>query len=132
MNVAIGNDDLGVQDNSSVVSHGGQIIRNFLMDGKYDLVNNTNVVRGGPFTRCDPADKSKQSLLTLVIASKSLMPFIDCLEIDNENKYAPCKATTKRLITSDHFPAIFIPPVQQRERYNPEERNSLVMAYQLN
>ena len=106
MNVAIGNDELGVKGNDSSISHGGHVIRNFLRDGKYVLVNNTNVAKGGPYTRCDPADKSRKSCLSLVIASKSLMPFIECLEVDKDNKLAPSKATKTRLITSDHFPVI--------------------------
>ena len=106
MNIAIGSDALGVKDNKNDISHGGHIIRTFLKDGNYVLVNNTSVARGGPFTRCDPADRNNKSCLSLVIASKSLMPFIASLEIDNENKHAPCKATKKRLITSDHFPII--------------------------
>ena len=106
MNVAIGNDDLGVRGNDSKVSYGGQIIRNFLKDGKYILVNNLNISRGGPYTRCDPADKNKKSCLSLVIASKSLIPFIESLEIDKDNINAPSKATKTRRITSDHFPVI--------------------------
>ena len=44
MNIAIGSDDLGVKDNTIYVSHGGHIIRNFLKDGKYVLVNNAKDV----------------------------------------------------------------------------------------
>ena len=86
MNVAIGNDELGVRDNDSNISHDGHIIRNFLRDREFILLNNTNLANGGPYTRCDPADKSRKSCLGPVIVSKSLFPFIKSLEIDNENK----------------------------------------------
>ena len=100
MNVAIGSDELGVEGNNSEVSHGGHVIRNFLKDGKFILINNSTVAKGGPFTRRDPADRNKKSCLSLVIASKSLIPFIESLEIDSLNIHAPCKATKKRVITS--------------------------------
>ena len=35
MNVAIGNDELGVRDNDSNISHDGHIIRNFLRDREF-------------------------------------------------------------------------------------------------
>ena len=108
MNVAIGNDELGVKDNDSFVSHGGKMIRNFLKDGKHVLVNNSDIAKGGPYTRCDPADKNRKSCLTLIIASKRLIPFIESLEIDKENMFAPYKATKARIITSDHFPVIVV------------------------
>ena len=85
MNVSIGNDELGVKGNDGPISHGGHIIRKFLQDGKFVLINNTELTIGGPYTRCDPADASKKSVLTLVIASKALRPFIDSLEIDKDN-----------------------------------------------
>ena len=65
----------------------------FLKAGKHILVNNTSVCKGGPFTRVDPANKSRKSVLTLVIVSKALFPVIESLEIDEENKWAPVKAT---------------------------------------
>ena len=67
----------------------------------FQLVNNTNVTKGGPFTRCDLADTSKKSLLTLIIVSKGLFPYIETLKIDNDNKCAPMQVTKARKIMSD-------------------------------
>ena len=106
MHVSIGNDIWGVKDNHNDVSTGGNIIRKFLQAGKHILVNNTDICKGGPFTRVDPANKDRKSVLTLVIVSKALFPLIESLEIDKDNRWAPVKATKTRRITSDHFPVI--------------------------
>ena len=45
-----------IEGNDSVISVGGQLIRNLLLTENYVLVNGTDKTEGGPFTRFDPSD----------------------------------------------------------------------------
>ena len=67
------------------VTFGGQLIKDLLDTGKYTLVNATNKVVGGPFTRFDPSDpenNDNKSALSLCIVSNELFTYVDCLTID--------------------------------------------------
>ena len=110
MNKHIGADDLGVSGNHEKITHGGQLIRDFLSSGDYICLNNSKKAVGGPFTRFDPCfpDKTENmSCLSLVIVSRDLEPFIEKLEIDSLRKFAPVRPISKtKSISSDHFPLI--------------------------
>ena len=110
MNRKIGNYDLGVAGNNPEVSYGGSLLRDLLANGEYVLVNNTKNVSGGPFTRFDPANPMKKSLLDLIIISRSLLKYLDELTIDTDFKFPiqhPIKAGGKTVMKkSDHVPLV--------------------------
>ena len=45
-----------VKDNHDKVSYGGNLIRDFLKSNPFILLNSTNKVKGGPFTRYNPSN----------------------------------------------------------------------------
>ena len=66
---------------------GGNLIKDFISTGNFILVNSSSKVKGGPFTRYDPADpqnKDKKSVLDLCIVSKVLVDYIEEFSIDKE------------------------------------------------
>ena len=72
-----------VEGNHSRVTFGGQLIRDLLSTEKYILVNSTNKVEGGPFTRYDPSDpncSAKKSCLDLFIISRELIKHVEKLD----------------------------------------------------
>ena len=74
-----------VQGNSSKVSYGGKLLRDFLEEKEYVLVNSMSKVIGGPFTRYDPSVPNRndmKSCLDLIIISKSLCKYLKNIEID--------------------------------------------------
>ena len=81
----VGNGEFGVIGNNEKVSFGGKLIHNLLKGGKHVLVNNTKKCFGGPFTRVDPADPSRQSCLGLVIVNIGLYEYVDTLTVDKEH-----------------------------------------------
>ena len=61
------------------------MLRNLLQSKEYVLVNSVrNRVKGGPFTRYDPAN-GKLSLLDLVIVSVGLVPYVREMIIEINN-----------------------------------------------
>ena len=50
-----------VPGNSAKVTAGGRLIRDFLSNGDYVLLNSSELVENGPYTRIDPADVTKGS-----------------------------------------------------------------------
>ena len=50
MNRKVGNVEYGVKGNTSKTSYGGQLIRNMVKSGQYVLINNLDLVVGGPWT----------------------------------------------------------------------------------
>ena len=108
-NAHIGADEWGVPGNHPKISHGGKIIRSWLQDENSDLVllNSSEKTVGGPWTREDPADPKKQSVLDLVICSKGLERFVKFMRIDSERSFAPRRVQkTKKGIKetfSDHY-----------------------------
>ena len=87
MNKLIGNDEWGVCGNNPEITIGGSMLRNLLQTKDYVLVNSLrNRVKGGPFTRCDPAN-GRLSLLDLVIVSVGLVPYVREMRIDEEKKF---------------------------------------------
>ena len=95
-----------IEGNNEKVSKGGELIREFLKDDDYVLVNGTSKVIGGPFTRVDPADPdndSKKSCLDLVIMSRKLFNFVDSMTIDKDRAFSPHSINNKKLTYSDHL-----------------------------
>ena len=92
LNKHTGNDELGINNNHSKISFGGELLRGFLSSGRYICLNNSRKASGGPFTRYDPSKpiiREHMSCLDYVIISKALEPFIESLEIDSTMKYSP-------------------------------------------
>ena len=107
MNRNVGNGEFGIRGNKNKISYGGQLIRNMIQGGLYILINNLDIVKGGPWTWIDRQDSSRKSCLDLAIVSVTLLPYISKIEIDSEKKYTPRRVTkTKKETTStytDHF-----------------------------
>ena len=94
-NKKVGNDELGVTGNHPEISFGGELVRELVASEEFILVNNSEVARGGPFTRWDPSDETKKSCIDLVLASANLMPFIRELVIDKERTFTPMRVIPK-------------------------------------
>ena len=87
-----------IPNNHKKETHGGKHIKELIADDKYVLVNSTDKVVGGPFTRYspdDPHNDEKKSALDLIIVSKNLYKYIDKLEMDKERKWTPCYSVNK-------------------------------------
>ena len=68
-----------IKDNHNKETYAGKLLKDFLDKEDYVLVNATNKVKNGPFTRYDVADPnndSKKSTLDLVVVSKDLAEYI--------------------------------------------------------
>ena len=91
------------------MSYGGGLIRDLISTGKYFLLNNLDLARGGPWTRVCPATGS-QSCLDLAIGSTNLLPYVRMVTIDSEQKYAPRRAIKKKggvgVVYTDHYPIL--------------------------
>ena len=91
-----------VPSENSRSSYGGELIDELLQSGKYVLINKTDKVIGGPWTRLDPATGTK-SVLHLVITSSELVKHVDSLEIDNKRRFTTFKKKGKTLSFPDHY-----------------------------
>ena len=107
LNRAIGNDELGIKGNKEKVSCGGELIKNLIGTKQYVLVNNLDIVEGGPWTFIDRQDGLRKSCLDLNIVSINLLPFITKVEVDNKRKFTPRRVMKRKdkivTIFSDHF-----------------------------
>ena len=107
LNRAVGSDNWGVQANKDKVSPGGELIRNLLKTERYIMINNLDLVQGGPWTWVDRQDGSRRSCLDIGIVSVSLVAFVSSVIIDCDRKFTPRrvirrKSGTKTIFT-DHF-----------------------------
>ena len=108
LNKLVGNNKLGVPGNSSEISLGGKLLRELLSTRNWCLVNGLGpeIVKGGPFTRRDPAT-GNQSCLDLCIISRELLPYVQNLVIDSGREMAVSRAVKLgrkyKLVFSDHF-----------------------------
>ena len=101
-----------IEGNNEKISFGGNLILELLKSNKYSLVNSTNKVKGGPFTRYNPAapddDKSK-SCLELVIISRSLLKNVKELIIDKDFKFTPGRPISKtKMVYPDHYAILLV------------------------
>ena len=95
-----------VKENHDKVSVGGKLLVEFLQNDRYVLVNATDKLSGGIFTRydkSDPSNDSKKSLLDLIIVSKNLMKYVDRLEVDNMLQWTPFRVLKDQKKYSDHY-----------------------------
>ena len=105
LNVHLG--DQGHIKNNKKESPGGKLINNFLSAGDYVLVNKSEKAVGGPYTRIDPADPNKKSILDLCIISKELYPYVGSLKIDNDLVNTPYRTISRnKLVYTDHLSLI--------------------------
>ena len=90
--------------NDDKISFGGKMIRNFLEDGNYVLLNGTGKVTGGPWTRILYGAPVVKSVLDIVIASKDLADYLKVMEIDEMRNFTPCKPLSNGKVSySDHL-----------------------------
>ena len=96
-----------IPGNKPKVSHGGHLVREFLSSGKYVLLNSTDKVTNGPFTRYDPSapnSNEKKSALDFFIVSKNLEKFFVNMTIDNNLTMTPCRPRKKdKVVYPDHY-----------------------------
>ena len=108
LNKLVGNGEFGVSGNTSEISFGGKLLQELLSTRNWYLVNGLGpeIVKGGPFTRKDPAT-GNESCLDLCIVSRELLPYVQNLEIDSLRKMAVARAVKigkkYQIVYSDHF-----------------------------
>ena len=102
--------NLGVIGNHDKITFGGTLVRELIETGKYAIINNSDKVSGGPFTRYDPGDTNditKKSVLDIAIVSIELLSFVKEFLIDDKAKYSmerPVNINGKfNLRKSDHY-----------------------------
>ena len=130
MNKQVGNDHLGIPGNHAVVSHGGQLIRDLVESGNWVLLNAMEEkVKGGPFTRSDPAT-GRLSCLDFWLCTTGLVPHVKSLEIDSERKMAVARPVRRggrwQLTHSDHFSMLLSLVNLQKARQSEEKREKEV------
>ena len=59
LNNKIGSDSLGVESKQPEITFGGEFVREVSAGKEFNLVNFSEVAKGGPCTGIDPADESK-------------------------------------------------------------------------
>ena len=96
-----------VKDNHTKVSVGGNLVRNFLANNRYTLLNSTNKACGGPFTRYNPgcpSNNQAKSCLDLCIVSNELVRYVKKVTIDNQLDFTPGRSLGKgKFCYSDHY-----------------------------
>ena len=108
------------------VSLYGQLLRDMLDTGNWPLVNGVGVqvVKGGPFTRQDPATKNP-SCLHLLIVSYELLPYVQDVFVGSKRKFAVSRAlemrNTYKQVYSDHFKCFLTLKDLPRSRERREE-----------
>ena len=124
MNKLVGCSELRVPGNNPEVSLGGRLLLDLLATRNWYLVNGLRqeVVKGGPFTRQDPATGGL-SCLDLFIVSRELLPYVESLVIDSDRRMAVGRVVRMgakyQTINSDHFTLILtltnLPRVQEKK-----------------
>ena len=136
LNRHIGSDHLGVSGNHDKISYGGSLVRDLIDTGDVILVNNTEKVEGGPFTRKDPSfpnDEKKKSCLDLVLISKDLYRCVEKLFIDKNERLemgrVAVKNGVKGLVKPDHYTMVLslhnIPLNRNKINYDTDVRFNL-------
>ena len=101
-----------IKDNNDKVSFGGKLIKEFLSTKKYVLLNSTSKMKGGPFTRYDPAapnDDASKSCLDLIMISKELLKYVKEVVIDKKLNLTPGNPVGRgKMVYPDHYAIIFI------------------------
>ena len=111
LNKLVGIGEWGVPGNKPGISLVGRLLGNLLETGNWMLVNGLgqDIVRGGPFTRKDPAT-GMESCLDLFVVSRELRPFVKNLYIDSDQRMAVGRVTRDgpnyHVVKSDHYTCI--------------------------
>ena len=104
MNIHVGSDEWGVEGNHSKISYGGQLVREFIKDNNFIILN--NMAEGGPWTWVQRGNDQVKSCIDLAIGSQNLLPFVKSILIDKNQKFTqgellgeiinlhPCTQTT--------------------------------------
>ena len=107
MNRAVGEGKWGVKGNKTNISYGGKLLRDLLETEEYILLNNLDIVEGGPWTWVSRANQGVRSCLDLAVISRNLLPFVSKVIVDREQRFTPYRVIKRRTgITSyhsDHF-----------------------------
>ena len=107
MNRAVGADDLGIKGNKTSISNGWKLIRDLMETKEFILLNNLDIVEGGPWTWISRSDPRVRSCLDLAIISKNLMPFVSKVVIDKDRKFTPYRVLRRKTgiksYYTDHF-----------------------------
>ena len=78
-----------------------------IKERQYVLINNLDLVVGGPWTWVDRQDSTRKSCLDIGIMSVSLLPFLTKVEIDIEKKITPRRVVKMKnnikTIFTDHY-----------------------------
>ena len=96
LNRAVGCNNLGVRGNHEAASYGRTLVRELLTDKEYILINNSDLVEGGPFTWVSRVNSKIQSFIDLVIMSSNLIPYLKQIVIDDKQQYCPMKVGVKK------------------------------------
>ena len=101
-----------VKGNHEKVTFGGKLIRELLETKKYVLLNSTNKVKGGPFTRYDPAapnDDNSKSCIDLIMVSKELLKYVKEVIIDKNFNFTPGKPLGGgKMCYPDHYGILLV------------------------
>ena len=101
-----------VPGNHKKISYGGSLVKELVNTKKYTLVNSMAKVKGGPFTRYNPANPSDdkyKSCIDLIIMNKELAKYVDEVVIDKELKFTPGRPLPgKRLCHTDHYGILLV------------------------
>ena len=117
-----------IKDNHNKETYAGKLLKDCLDKEDYVLVNATDRVKNGPFTRYDVAnlnDDSKKSTIDLVIVSKDLLEYIAELEIDKNREWTPHRRKNDVLKHPDHYALLLkfvdIPRKRNAENMPPKK-----------
>ena len=124
LNKLVGIGQFGVPGNHKEIYFGGRLLRKLVETGNWFKVNGLGqeIVKGGPFTRQDPATGNR-SCLDLFVVSAELLPYVQNLTIDSQREMAVTRAVKVGMrfkeVPSDHFTCILtltnLPRVQERK-----------------
>ena len=75
LNRAVGAEPWGIKGNKTNISFGGQLVRDLLEQEEYILLNNLDLIEGGPWTWVSRSDPGIKSCLDLAIISDLVLAF---------------------------------------------------------
>ena len=96
LNKHVGANEEGIEGNNVRISYGGELLRKFLAEKNFSMLNR--------YARVDPADPSKKSCLDYALVSSELLPFIDEVIIDSQKTFTPKRIINNgKDVSTDHF-----------------------------
>ena len=104
LNKHVGSDEEGIKGNIDKISFGGELLRKFLSQSNYIMLNKLPLTKGGPFTRVDPSNPTKRSCLDYAIVSTALLPYIEDMIIDSDRTITPKRVGVKgKDVSTNHY-----------------------------